>query len=139
MWEATTRGPVLLVAGGSGIVPFRAVLRHRAESHSDAPVRLLYSARSREEIIYSRELGELAEQDGVDIRYTLTRRSPPDWTGYTGRIDRRLIAELAWPVSANPLNLVCGPNGFVETAAGVLSDLGHSQQQVRTERFGPTG
>ena len=75
----------------------------------------------------------------MDIRYTLTRRSPPGWAGYTGRIDRRLIAELAWPVSEKPLNLVCGPNGFVETAAGVLAAIGHPQQRVRTERFGPTG
>ena len=139
VWDATAPGPLLLLAGGSGIVPFHAILRHRAAANSDAPVRLLYSARSQEEIIYSGELSELAGQKGVDIRYTLTRRPPPGWAGYTGRIDRRLIAELAWPLGESPLNLVCGPNGFVETAAGVLADIGHPQGRVRTERFGPTG
>jgi len=139
VWEASLPGPVLLVAGGSGIVPFRSILRHRAASHSAAPVRLLYSARSQEEIIYSEELMVLAGQEGVDIRYTLTRRSPAGWEGYTGRIDRRLVAEVSWPASENPLNLVCGPNGFVETAAEALDQIGHAQERVRTERFGPTG
>ena len=139
VWEASQPGPVLLVAGGSGIVPFRSVLRHREASNSAAPVRLLYSARSHEEIIYSEELTAFAGQAGVDIRYTLTRRSPPGWEGYTGRIDRRLMEELSWPASENPLNLVCGPNGFVETAAGALAQIGHAQERVRTERFGPTG
>ncbi len=138
VWQATAPGPLLLLAGGSGIVPFHAMLRHRAAANSDAPVRLLYSARSQEELIYSGELMQLAEQEGVDIRYTLTRRSPPGWAGYTGRIDRRLVAELSWPVSDKPLNLVCGPNGFVETAADVLAAIGHTQDRVRTERFGPT-
>ena len=139
VWDGSLPGPVLLVAGGSGIVPFRSMLRHRFASAGAAPVRLLYSARSQEEIIYSRELMALAARDGVDIRYTLTRSSPPGWRGYSGRIDRELIAEIAWPLSETPLNLVCGPSGFVETAAGVLAQLGHTQANVRTERFGPTG
>ena len=139
VWDASEPGPVLLVAGGSGIVPFRAMLRHRRASHSDAPVRLLYSVRSQEEIIYSRELMDLGSDDGVDIRYTLTRTSPPGWSGYTGRIDRRLIEEVSWPAGEEPLNLVCGPSGFVETAAGVLAETGNPQRRVRTERFGPTG
>jgi ferredoxin-NADP reductase len=139
VWDASLSGPVLLVAGGSGIVPFRSMLRHRIASDSPAPVRLLYSARTQEEIIYRTELTELAGHDGVDIRYTLTRSSPPGWEGYSGRIDRGLISELSWPLSEQPLNLVCGPSGFVETAAGVLAELGNTQQLVRTERFGPTG
>jgi ferredoxin-NADP reductase len=139
VWDASDPGPVLLVAGGSGIVPFRAMLRHRRASHSEAPLRLLYSVRSQEEIIYSRELLDLASDDGVDIRYTLTRTSPPGWNGYSGRIDSRLIEEVSWPAGDEPLNLVCGPSGFVETAAGVLAEAGNPQRRVRTERFGPTG
>ena len=139
VWDASEPGPVLLVAGGSGIVPFRAMLRHRRATNSDAPVRLLYSVRSQEEIIYGRELMDLSGDEGVDIRYTLTRTSPPGWSGYSGRIDRRLIEEVSWPAAEEPLNLVCGPSGFVETAAGVLAEAGNPQRRVRTERFGPTG
>ena len=139
VWDASLPGPVLLVAGGSGIVPFRSMLRHRLASGSSAPVRLLYSARSQEEIIYSEELMSLEGRDGIDIRYTLTRTQPPGWAGYAQRIDRRLISEVSWPAGEEPLNLVCGPSGFVETAAGALADTGHPQRRVRTERFGPTG
>jgi len=139
VWDASDPAPVLLVAGGSGIVPFRAMLRHRVASGSSAPVRLLYSARAEEEIIYKDELMELARHDGIDIRYTLTRRSPPGWDGYSGRIDRELVEDVSWPLGEEPLNLVCGPSGFVETAADVLAAVGHPQPRVRTERFGPTG
>ena len=139
VWDASAPGPVLLVAGGSGIVPFRSMLRHRVANNSSAPVRLLYSSRSEEEIIYREELMALERDEGVDIRYTLTRHSPQGWEGYSGRIDRRLIAEVSWPLSERPLSLVCGPSGFVETAADVLAEIGHTQERVRTERFGPTG
>ena len=139
VWDASEPGPVLLVGGGSGIVPFHAMLRHRVAGGSQAPVRLLYSARSEEEIVYREQLMELGGHEGIDIRYTLTRHSPPGWDGYSGRIDQRLIEEVAWPVGEQPLNLVCGPSGFVETAADGLAQIGHAQARVRTERFGPTG
>ncbi len=139
VWDGSLPGPALLVAGGSGIVPFRSMLRHRATQDGGAPVRLLYSARSQEEIIYRRELAELEDHGGVEIRYTLTREVPPGWDGYRGRINGALLEQVSWPPSERPLNLVCGPSGFVETAAAALSGLGHAQDRVRTERFGPTG
>jgi ferredoxin-NADP reductase len=139
VWEVTDGGPLLLVAGGSGIVPFRSMLRHRAAVDDTTPVRLLYSARAWPELIYRDELAGHATTGAVDIRYTLTREWPDDWDGYRRRIDGELMAEVAWPPSAQPLVYVCGPTGFVETAATTLVELGYQADRVRTERFGPTG
>jgi ferredoxin-NADP reductase len=139
VWEATLGGPLLLLAGGSGIVPLRCILRHRAAVHSTAPARLLYSSRSLAEVIYRDELAGLGADDGVDVRFTLTREQPADWTGYARRIDDELLGELAWPVDEQPLTYVCGPTAFVETAANALVGLGHDPGRIRTERFGPTG
>jgi ferredoxin-NADP reductase len=128
------------VAGGSGIVPFRSILRHRAAVGSDVAVRLLYSARSLDDVIYRKELDAIgATRDGVEISFTLTREWPEDWTGHRGRIDRTLIEEVAWPAAELPLTYICGPSGFVESAAGTLVGSGHDASRIRTERFGPTG
>jgi ferredoxin-NADP reductase len=135
VWDAADGGPLLLVGGGSGIVPLRAILRQR--SGSGAPVRLLYSARMLSELIYRDELAE--HHDGVEVTYTLTRERPSGWTGYARRVDRALLAEVAWPVEKNPLAFVCGPTSFVETVAAGLVELGYAPDRVKTERFGGTG
>jgi ferredoxin-NADP reductase len=132
VWEESQGGPLLLVGGGSGVVPLRAILRHHRAVGSDVPVRLLYSARTRGDLIYREEL------EGFDTRITLTREMPEGWTGHTGRIDSGLIAEVAWPPQERPLVYVCGPTGFVESAADALVELGHDAARVRTERFGPS-
>jgi ferredoxin-NADP reductase len=136
VWEDALGGPLLLLAGGSGVVPLRAMLRHRAAAGSDVPARLLYSARAVRDVIYERELTAL---EGVDVRFTLTREWPDGWTGYRRRIDRELLAEVAWPPEDRPLVYVCGPTPFVETAASTLVELGHAPERIKTERFGPTG
>ena len=138
VWKESLGGPLVLIAGGSGIVPLRAMLRHREAVGSDVPVRLLYSSRSLDEVIYREELEHAAAEHGADVRFTLTRRRPEGWQGYDRRIDRALLAEVAWPVADDPLVYICGPTGFVETAAGSLVDLGHDARRIRTERFGPS-
>jgi ferredoxin-NADP reductase len=138
VWEASLGGPLLLVAGGSGVAPLHSILRHHRAIESTVPVRLFYSARSLAEVIYRQELiGSAA--DAVDIRFTLTREQPEGWQGYGRRIDQDLLGEVAWPPSARPLIYACGPTGFVETAASALVALGHEPGRIRTERFGPTG
>jgi ferredoxin-NADP reductase len=139
VWEERLGGPLFLVGGGSGIVPLRAMLRHHAAIDSSVPVRLLYSARSLAEVIYSAELMRLAESGGVDVELTLTREQPEDWRGYRRRIDRELLAEVSWPPAERPLVYVCGPTPFAEAAANGLVELGHDPSRIRIERFGPTG
>jgi ferredoxin-NADP reductase len=139
VWEPSLPGPLLLVAGGSGIVPFRSMLRHRAAVTSGVKARLLYSARSLDDVIYRDELAALHCGDGVDIRFALTREWPADWSGHRGRIDRALLAQAAWPAAEQPLTYICGPSGFVESAAGALVGNGHDPRRIRTERFGPSG
>jgi ferredoxin-NADP reductase len=137
VWAPGDGGPLLLVAGGSGIVPLRAILRHRRRSDSDVPVRLLYSSRSLEDVIYRAELDEPA--DGVEVVHTLTREQPPGWTGYARRVDAALLDEVAWPADQRPLAFVCGPTSFVESVADGLVELGYPAKRVKTERFGATG
>jgi ferredoxin-NADP reductase len=137
VWGPEDGGPLLLVAGGSGIVPLRAMLRHRRRGESDVPVRLLYSSRSFEDVIYRDELDEPAA--GVEVFHTLTREQPPGWKGYTRRVDSALLREVAWPAEQDPLAFVCGPTSFVETVASGLVDLGYAAERVKTERFGATG
>ena len=133
-------GPLLLVAGGSGICPLMAMLRHRAARGSQVPTRLLYSSRSLGDVIYREELGSLvARADGLEVFHTLTRSHPPGWTGYTRRIDRDMLAEVAFAPTQKPLCMVCGPTPLVEAVATTLVDLGHPPDRVKTERFGPTG
>jgi ferredoxin-NADP reductase len=138
VWEASLGGPLLLVAGGSGVAPLHSILRHHRAIESTAPVRLLYSARSLDEVIYQQELIGMST-DAVDIRFTLTREQPEGWQGYGRRIDQDLLGEVAWSPRARPLMYACGPTGFVETAANALVALGHDPDRIRTERFGPTG
>jgi ferredoxin-NADP reductase len=139
VWEASFGGPLLLVAGGSGIVPLRAMLRHHAAVRSSVPARLLYSSRSLAEVIYRADLDRLAARDGVGVSLALTRDWPEGWGGHRGRIDEKLLEGIAWPPQERPLVYICGPTGFVEAAAGALVDLGHDTRRIRTERFGPTG
>ena len=137
VWQSDDGGPLMLLAGGSGIVPLRSILRHRLRTSSDVPARLLYSSRSWPDVIYRDELGQ--HRDGVQVTYTLTRGQPAGWTGHTGRIDGALLEQVAWPAEANPLAYICGPTSFVETAAAGLVGLGYPAERVKTERFGGTG
>jgi ferredoxin-NADP reductase len=139
VWEQSFGGPLLLVAGGSGVVPLRAMLRHWAGGDRAVPVRLLYSSRSFEEIIYHDELQRLGNEDGADVQLTLTRAWPEGWKGHRGRIDQQLLDVLAWPAQRRPLSYVCGPTSFVEAVAQALVNAGHEPSRIRTERFGPTG
>jgi ferredoxin-NADP reductase len=138
VWDEPLGGPLLWVAGGSGLVPFRAMWRHRRDVGSAVPVRLLCSARSLPLLIYGDEVRQLA-CDGVAVTVTLTREQPEGWQGRRGRIDRDLLAEVGWRPDEHPLVYVCGPTAFVETAADALVDLGHEPHRIRTERFGGTG
>lgn len=139
VWDASTGGPLLLVAGGSGVVPLMAMLRHRAAARVDAPARLLYSARTYEQIIYGPELEMLARQDGLTVTYTLTRAQPPGWKGYARRIDEAMLGEVTSSLGRDVLAFVCGPTALVEVAANGLGRVGLSADRIRTERFGPSG
>ncbi len=136
VWEESLGGPLLLVAGGSGVVPFRSMLRHHRAVGSTVPARLLYSARSISDVIYREELMKMSDGASIDVRFTLTRERPEGWDGYTRRIDRELLEDVAWAPNERPLVYVCGPTGFVEAAASALVDLGHLPASIRTERFG---
>jgi ferredoxin-NADP reductase len=138
-WEPGGGGPLLLVAGGSGIVPLMSMLRAHAAGGSDVPVRLLYSSRSLEDVIYRDELERLAARPSIEVAHTLTRSAPPGWTGHRHRLGPELLEAFAWPADARPLAYVCGPGGLVEKAATALVELGYEPQRVRTERFGPSG
>ena len=139
-WTVADGGPLLLVAGGSGVVPLMAMIRHRARSGSESPVRLLYSSRSWEDLIYRDDLASLAgRRDGLEVVHTLTRSQPPRWAGYRRRVDRELLREIAWPADGGARAFVCGPTAFVETVASGLVDIGYPPELVKTERFGPTG
>ena len=137
VWEPGDGGPLLLVAGGSGIAPLRSILRHRQLSGSTVPARLLYSSRSLIDVIYAAELQKPAE--GLDVTLTLTREHPAGWSGRTGRVDAQMLRETAWPAADAPLAYICGPTSFVETVAAELTGLGYPPQRVKTERFGATG
>ena len=131
VWEAEQGGPLLLVGGGSGVVPLRSMLRHRAAVSSQVPARLLYSARSLEDVIYREEL------ERFDVVYTLTREQPHGWTGYRRRVDAEMLADVSF--DGQGVAYVCGPTRFVESVADALVGIGYAPEHVRTERFGPTG
>jgi ferredoxin-NADP reductase len=146
VWDVALGGPLLLVAGGSGIVPLMAMLRHRAAALATAdvghkvPARLLYSSRRWDDVIYRGELARLAWDDETfELALTFTREPPQGWTGFRRRIDRMMLAEVAWPPGERPHVFVCGPTPLVEAAAAALVELGHDPALVKTERFGPTG
>jgi ferredoxin-NADP reductase len=140
VWGAHLGGPLLLVAGGSGIVPLMAMLRHRAAAGSRIPTRLLYSSRSIADIIYREELARLTAEDAaLQVTHTLTRAQPPGWNGYTRRIDAGLLRDVVWSAAQDPLAFICGPTALVEATARQLHTLGYPSQRVKTERFGPTG
>jgi ferredoxin-NADP reductase len=139
VWESQMGGPLLLIAGGSGVVPLMAMIRHRVAVKSPVQVCLLYSSRSYEDIIYRDELNTLNDDTWLEVIHTLTRMQPSGWTGYRRRIDVSLLREVAWSPEQRPLIFICGPTSFVEAAASGLVVLGHETQRVKTERFGPTG
>jgi ferredoxin-NADP reductase len=138
-WHSGRGGPLLLVAGGSGLVPLMAMLRHRHAAASEVDARLLLSARSLDDVLYRQELGRLAD-GAVSVHITLTRApAPAGWEGFTRRIDREMLAAVGPGPDRGPRVYVCGPTPFVEEAARLLVELGHEPAQVHTERFGPTG
>jgi ferredoxin-NADP reductase len=140
VWTAALGGPLFLVAGGSGVVPLMAMLRHRQNAKSDARAVLLYTSRTQADIIYRGELDALAaKDDGLKVTHTLTREKPAGWNGATRRIDRDMLSEVGFPPSIRPRVFICGPTPLVEFAAGSLRDLGHEPALIKTERFGPTG
>lgn len=140
VWEATMNGPLLLIAGGSGVVPLMSMIRHRAASGGKNPTALLYSSRTFEDIIYYGELEILrSAKNGLHVFHTLTRLRPPDWKGFSRRIDRDMLKEVTGPLGRSVQVYICGPTLFVEAAANILVKLGIHSNQIRTERFGPTG
>jgi ferredoxin-NADP reductase len=138
-WRVDDGGPLLLLAGGSGLVPLMSMLRHRAAQRSGVEARVLVSSRGVDDILYREELDGLAANGGLELRYTLTRDAPPGWDGFSRRVDREMLAEVGPDVAARPRIYICGPTGFVERAADLLVELGHDPATIRAERFGPTG
>ena len=138
VWEPARGGPLLLVAGGSGVVPLMAMLRYRAATNSTVPAVLLLSSRTWDDVIYRDELERLGG-DGLAVVHTLTRAQPDGWAGYSRRVDAAMLAEVGPTAQENPHVYVCGPTPFVEAVAEALVGLGHDASRIRTERFGPTG
>ena len=140
VWDGGSTDPLLLVAGGSGVVPLMAIVRHRAAVRSSAPCTLLFSSRTPADIIYGAELETLAARnDGLRVVHTLTREQPEGWTGYSRRIDAQMLQDVLGTASGSANVFVCGPTPLVEVAATSLVSLGLPPSRVRTERFGPSG
>jgi ferredoxin-NADP reductase len=140
VWTIATRGPLWVIAGGSGIAPLMAMLRHRAKHLLLVPALLLYSSRSLEDVIYREDLEAMAARDpNLRVVNTLTRKQPKGWMGHRGRIDKALLAETGFPPKENPKIYVCGPTPFVEDVSSLLVELGHDPLTIKTERFGPSG
>ncbi len=140
VWTSALQGPLFLIAGGSGVAPLMAMLRHRAAAKNKAPATLLYSSRAFEDIIYRTELERLAAMgDGLKIVHTLTRQQPAGWAGGARRIDRAMLESEGFPPAARPRIFICGPTRLVESASQIMLDLGHEANLIKTERFGPTG
>jgi ferredoxin-NADP reductase len=138
-WSVADGGPVLLLGGGSGLVPLMSMLRHRAAQGSDVPAQLLVSVRAPEDRLYAAELDALAPGEGLQVHYTYTRAAPPGWNGWTGRVDAAKLAALGPLPADGPRVFVCGPTAFVEHVATLLVDAGHDPYSIHAERFGPTG
>ena len=140
VWDSAAADPLLLVGGGSGIVPLMAMVRQRAQIGAGVPCTLLYSSRTVDDIIYADELSRLGgRSDGLRVIHALTRAQPPGWTGYSRRIDMRMLAEVLEGTGRMAQAFVCGPTPLVESVAESLVNIGLAPSQVRTERFGPTG
>jgi ferredoxin-NADP reductase len=140
VWRAHEMRPLLLIAGGSGVVPLMAMIRHRSSAGARFPARLLYSSRNFEDIIYKEELDRLAASNaGLTVAHALTRQQPSGWKGYARGIDREMVGEVAWPKQQNPVAFICGPTSFVEVAANLLVESGYEPTWIKTERFGATG
>jgi ferredoxin-NADP reductase len=140
VWTTALDGPLFLIAGGSGVVPLMAMLRHRAAAASKIQALLLYSSRTVDDIIYRTELERLAGQgDGFKVVHTLTRERPPGWNGLSRRIDAAILRDVGYAPAVRARIFVCGPTPLVEAAAHDLRDLGHAPNLIKTERFGPTG
>jgi len=140
VWEPDDSAPVLLVAGGSGIVPLMAMMRARAQEGSPVPFRLVYSVRSPDQVIYGPELAQLADAgDGLDVTFVYTRTAPPGASRPAGRITGQVLTAEGWLPRQAPAVFVCGPTGYVEAAASLLTGAGHDPGRIKTERFGPTG
>jgi ferredoxin-NADP reductase len=140
VWRPEQKEPIQLIAGGSGLVPLMAMIRSRAAAGSTAPFRLLYSVREPGAVLYRDELQALSDHShSVSLTYAYTRAAPKDWPQPPGRIDGTLIAQTAWPSNLFPTCYVCGPTSFVESATGFLTASGNDSNNIRTERFGPTG
>ena len=139
IWEARMGGPLLLVGGGSGIVPLMSMIRHREVAGSKAPVWLLDSVRTPMDVIYADELKRLSEKsNGPNVIYTFTRQQPPGWIGYQRRIDAQMLAEVIRPIEKPFRAYICGPTLLVESVANQLVQMGIAMENIRTERFGPT-
>jgi len=140
VWRGDGERPLLLIAGGSGVVPLMAMLRHRAAIKSTVPSRLLLSSRTQADIIYHAELSRLADAgDGLTVFHTLTREKPSGWAGFTRRVDEAMLKQVAWPKQDEPAVFICGPTSFVEAAAQLLVGMGYDPRSIKTERFGATG
>ncbi|PZG17343.1 oxidoreductase [Micromonospora craterilacus] len=140
IWRPAQTEPVLLVAGGSGVVPLMAMVRARRAAGSRAPFRLIYSVRTPTDVFYADELRRRVRDDaGLDVAYVYTRQAPEGWRGEPHRLSLADVNTHGWPPDLEPLVYVCGPTGFVETVSDLLVGLGHPARRVRTERFGPTG
>jgi ferredoxin-NADP reductase len=138
-WSADEGGPILLVAGGSGLAPLMAMLRHRAARASTVEAHLLVSARSAPDVLYAGALAALTPREGLHVATTYTRRTPPGWNGFSGRVDAAMLAGAGPPAEAAPRCYVCGPTPFVEHVADLLVEAGHAPSLIHAERFGPTG
>ena len=138
-WAVNDGGPLLLVAGGSGLVPLMSMLRHRGARASDVEAHVLVSARSADDALYREELEQLQPRAGLQVDWTYTRTPPPEWTGYARRVDAAMLQAVAPPADEGPLIFVCGPTPFVEGVAGLLVDGGYDPRAIHAERFGPTG
>jgi ferredoxin-NADP reductase len=138
-WSVPDGGPLLLLAGGSGLVPLMSMLRHRAARASDVPAHVLVSVRGPEDRLYGAELDALEPRAGLRIASTYTRSPPPGWDGWARRVDAEMLAELGPGPDACPLVFACGPTAFVERVATLLVEAGHEPETIHAERFGPTG
>jgi ferredoxin-NADP reductase len=139
-WTTALGGPLCLIAGGAGITPLMAMLRHRQKQASRVPTLLIYSSRSGDDIIYREEIEDMARNEPhLRVRHALTRAYPNDWAGHRGRIDRTFLAATVFPAEQVPAIYICGPSAFVESVSGLLVELGYEPLSILTERFGPSG